>query len=77
MNREEFKNYIESIGFIHESNNRYLYKYYIIYISLYHYEFYDISNNIRMSYIDLRDLNLLEKVFIRELRSIKIKQLLG
>ena len=76
MNREEFKNYIESIGF-KPFGIYYKYELYHIYLNNTHYEFYDISNNIRMSYIDLRDLNLLEKVFIRELRSIKIKQLLG
>ena len=74
MSREEFKNYIKSIGF--EYNDAIVYDYKKYRIDLYQY-IYDFYNGSEWVYdIDLNDLTLLEKYFKKELRSIKLKQLL-
>ena len=73
MNREEFKKFIESIGFKDLKNGNYVYKEYIISLFVKRYEIY-ISPG--WSLYDYNDLKPLEKEFKSELRSIKLKQLL-
>ena len=74
MIREEFIKYIESIGFEEIDSNYYVYKY--CDIDLYE-DIYVFHNGYEWFYdIDLNDLTLLEKYFKKELRSIKLKQLL-
>ena len=74
MNREKFKKYIESIGF------NYFYGYYKykeceIYFYPYYYDFYNEQE--WSCNIEYNDLTLVEKYLKKELRSIKLKQLLG
>ena len=69
MNREEFKNYIKSIGFVNIRYNRYEYKHYIIYI---HTNCYYFDDGYSMMW-DLNDLTPLGKI----IRSIKLKQILN
>ena len=84
MNREEFKMFIESIGFeytVSLSNiERYDYKNYIIDLYQDHdvYQYHcDLCNGSIWTYgIKLNDLTLLQNKFKRELRSIKLKKLL-
>lgn len=73
MNIEEFKKFIESIGFVIIRHNRYEYKHYIIYFDISCYYFDDGYDN---TGYHLDNLAPLEKVFKNELRSIKIKNLL-
>ena len=76
MNREEFKNYIESIGFIYERTedfDRYVYKKYRIDLASNYYHFY---NGSEWDSYELNDLTPLAKEFKKELRSIKLKQIL-
>ena len=84
MNNIEFKKYIKSIGFKFDGLY-YVYKEYhgvdhldypIYIIDLYddHYKFYNGSGCI--TYV-LDDLSPLEKEFKKELRSIKLKKILG
>ena len=83
MNKEEFKKYIESIGFYYEGFY-YVYKkhhgvnhldskMYSIICHLYNYIFYNGGKGERYTYNDLKPL---EKEFKKELRSIKLKQIL-
>ena len=71
----EFVEFIESIGFKNKSNNGsyYIYKFYRI--NLYEY-IYDFYNGSKWYYYDYNDLRSIEKYFKRELRSIKLKELL-
>ena len=74
MTKEEFIKLIESIGFIDDNDDIYVYKEYAIYLYSDHYEFHNGSYfifNIRIN-----DLKLLNKYFKMEIRSIKLKQLL-
>ena len=78
MDKEEFINYIISIGFKYSTYDYYYYEYkkYKIIISN-HYNFYSFHNGSECFYdIDLNDLTLLQKEFKQELRRIKLKQLL-
>ena len=70
MSREEFINYIESIGFKYNGHGYYVYKECEIYLWNDHYDFYNRSELIH--YIDLNDLTPLKKIT----RSIKLKQIL-
>ena len=76
MNRDEFIKYIESIGFIYNGRS-YSYKYYIIEVFKYGYDFYPMRGkymgNITPSFIDL---DIIEFHFKKEIRSIKLKKLL-
>ena len=73
MSREEFKQFILSIGF--KYNGYYVYKEFVIYLYYNDYDFHNGSewydNN------DINDLRLIENYFKRELRSIKLKNILG
>ena len=74
LNELNFRMYIESIGFKHNGWDYYHYKKYSISLYTSHYIF---SNNSECIYnIKLDDLTPLEKVFKKELRSIKLKELL-
>ena len=77
MNREEFKKIIESIGF--ETNDRnYVYIYKKIRIDLFFIDHYDFFNGSEWTLcIPFNDLTQLEKYFKKELRSFKLKGLLG
>ena len=70
MSREEFKKFIESIGFKYTGHGYYVYKECEIYLWNDHYDFYNISELIYN--IDLNDLTPLKKMT----RCIKLKQLL-
>ena len=71
MNKEEFINYIESIGFKYNKYDQfYKYKEYEIFLYQVHYDFYNRSELIYN--IDLNDLTPLKKIT----RSIKLKQIL-
>ena len=71
MNKEEFKNYIESIGFKYDIiGDYYCYKEFIIYLYNYYYHCYNGSEWV--SY-DLNDLTPLKIVS----RSYKLKKILG
>ena len=75
MNYIEFKKFIESIGFKYNSHNIF-YEYKIFKIDLFfidHYEFWSGSKWINYNYNDLTPF----KVFKKELRSIKLKNILG
>ena len=72
MNIEEFEKFIESIGFKYNVYS-YLYKEYIIDLYEYTYEFYNGSGWVGYDY---NDLSPLEKEFKKELRSVKLKELL-
>ena len=74
MSKEEFKKYIESIGFKYDSYS-YLYKNYQIDLYNNYYNFYNGLN--WWWYKDYDDLTDLETIFKKELRSIKLKQLLS
>ena len=78
MNNIEFKKYIKSFGFEYavSLNNieRYEYKHYIIDLNLDHYDFYNGLN--WWWYKDYNDLTDLETIFKKELRSVKLKELL-
>ena len=71
---DDFIKYIKSIGFIHSHNTVYNYENFTIHIYKIYYDFYDGSHS--TLFIQYNDLNLLEKYFKRELRSIKLKELL-
>ena len=75
MNREEFTKYIKSLGF--EIINGFLYNYKEFRILLYR-EFYTCYNGSEMiaDCIDYNDLSPIEKYLKKELRRIKLKQLL-
>ena len=76
MSTEEFKQFIESIGFKFNSHNIfYEYKEFKIYLRPNYYDLFDGS--IWTYCIKLNDLKPLEKYFKRELRSIKLKKILG
>ena len=71
MSKEEFKQFIESIGFESNYGNRFEYKKFILYLNSNYYIFY---NGSEWSYdINLNDLTLFNTIT----RSIKLKQLLG
>ena len=77
MNQEEFRKYIESIGF--EYNYGFYYDYKEFRIDLFnltggHYDFWNGSEWIHN--IPYNDLKPFEKYFKKELRSIKLKSLL-
>ena len=75
MTRDEFIIYIESIGFkITEKKFLYKYKHCTICIWQNIYDIYNFGWNRGISY---NDLTQLEKVFKKELRSIKLKKILG
>ena len=74
MNYEQFKIYIESIGFIPESNIRYLYKKYGIDLYSSYYDFYNGSKWVLC--IEFYDLTPLKKELKKEFRSLKLKQIL-
>ena len=69
----EFKRYIESIGF-KRNGIYYVYKEYRLYLLSNYYNFN--NGSLWVQDIDLNDLRPF-KVFKKELRSIKLKQLLG
>ena len=72
--REEFIIFIESIGF--KSIGRYYYKEFVIYLyDIYHYDFFNGSEWIFN--IKLNDLRLIENYFKKELRTFKLKKILG
>ena len=73
MSLEEFKKIIESIGFEYAHRIQ-EYKKYIIKLYNNCYYFYNGSEWFR---IDLNDLTPFNKYFKRELRSIKLKKILG
>ena len=75
MSREEFINYIESIGFKYIGGYYSSYKYKGCEIEFFndHYYFF---NGSKLVCCEFNDLKPLEKEFKRELRSIKLKQLL-
>ena len=75
MDRKEIlENFIESIGFEFHGIS-YVYKKYKI--DLWN-DYYNFHNGYEWFYgIDLNDLTLLEKYFKKELRSIKLKNILG
>ena len=78
MNIEEFITYIKSIGFIHQNNDRYLYKEYKIDLYNKYYEFwYGYRWGITIEINDLNSLTLINIHFKKELRSIKLKKLLS
>jgi hypothetical protein len=72
MSREEFRILIESIGF--KYNGLYEYKEFRISYSNKYYNFHNGSKWIYS--ILLNDLELIEKKFKKELRSVKLKELL-
>ena len=72
MNQEEFKKYIKSIGF-DEDILYYYYKQYSIYFLSNHYNFH---NGFGWEAYDLNDLRPIQEHFKKELRSIKLKQIL-
>ena len=74
MSKEEFKKYIESIGFKYDSYS-YLYKNYQIDLYNNNYNFYNRSG--WALNISLNNLKPLQKEFKNELRSIKLKKILG
>ena len=86
MSREEFITYIESIGFKYYKKDsisvRYEYlcltKYRIdIYRDIY-YDIYDFWNGSEfVQNIHLNDLRLIQECFKKELRSIKLRNILG
>ena len=77
MNREEFKKLIESIGF--EYNRLYYFHNYDEYrIDLYDYHYYFDNGSGWIDYEHyLNDLTPIQEHFKKELRSIKLKGLLG
>ena len=71
MSREEFENYIESLGFKDDRWCVYTYEKYIIDL---HGEYYDFFNGLEnYFYININDLEPLKKIE----RSIKLKKLLS
>ena len=70
----DFKKYIESIGFIYDDFTH-RYKEYKIRFNYIVYDFYNGSEWIYNT--KLNDLRLIENYFKQELRSIKLKGLLG
>ena len=74
MSREEFIIFIKSIGFT-TSHSIQEYKEFIIYLRPNYYHFYNGSKWIRN--IDYNDLTPFNKYLKRELRSIKLKKILG
>ena len=75
MTREEFKKYIESIGFKSDTDyGIYSYKEYRIYLYNNYYHFYNGSEWV--FYINFDNLTDLETIFKQELRSFKLKELL-
>ena len=72
MKREEFIELIKSIGF-KLNYDIYEYKGFGIDLSDYFYYFYNVSGWSKYNY---NDLTLFEECFKKELRSIKLKQLL-
>ena len=71
--KEEFKQFIESIGFEEIIGSYYRYKEFKI--DLYK-DQYCFHNGSEWCFYALNDLTLLEKYFKKELRSIKLKELL-
>ena len=76
MNQEEFKKYIESIGFV-KNVRIYYYKEFKIQIYLFDDEYDFYNGSYWIDDIPYNDLELIEKNFKKELRSFKLKQLLG
>jgi hypothetical protein len=76
MNQEEFIILIKSIGFEKFGDHLYNYKEFSIYL-YFHVDEYDFRNGYEWTDdISLNDLTPLENNFKKELRSIKLKQLL-
>ena len=76
MNREEFKHFILSIGFKYNDSGYYGYYYKNYRINLYT-DCYDLCDGSGWVGYDYNDLSPLEKEFKKELRSIKLKKILG
>ena len=79
MSKEEFKKYIESIGFkyiaqVYTTDTHYRYKNYQIDLYNNNYNFYNRSG--WALNISLNNLKPLQKEFKNELRSIKLKKIL-
>ena len=75
MDLYEFRKIMVSIGFKYNGHRYYEYKNYQI--DLYN-NYYNFYNGLEWFYANtLTDLRPLEKYFKKELRSIKLKQLLG
>ena len=78
MTREEFIKFIESIGFKYNKHKDYYdYKEYGIYLLQNNYNYYVFYNGSGCITYVLDDLTPLEKYFKNELRSIKLKNILG
>ena len=75
MSREEFKKFIESIGFKYSHYAYYDYKKYRIDLSFI--EEYGFYNGSKWKNYEYNDLTPLEEYFKNELRSFKIKNILG
>ena len=75
MNRCEFTKYIESVGFINITSNLYAYKKYTIRVWFDNYNF-NINSELIHDNV-LNDLTLVEIYLKKELRSIKLKKMLG
>ena len=73
MSREEFKMYIESIGFKYNGHGYYVYKEYEINLYIDHYDFNNGSEWVFYINFDIRPFDM---YFKRELRSFKLKELL-
>ena len=74
MNVDEFVIYIKSLGFEYKGDF-YQYKNHNIYVFDEKYGFYNGAE--WSGYIDFNDLTPIQKDFKKELRSIKLKHLLG
>ena len=76
MDKDEFISFIVSIGFKNGPLGfHYVYKKYDIYLGEEYYHFY--YGDIWFEYINFNDLTPFENNMIKELRTIKLKALLG
>ncbi len=74
MNIKEFIKLIETVGFEQDSNERFVYKKFVIYLYL---EGYNLFTNGSFKDYEYSNLEPIYNNFKNELRSIKLKKLLG
>ncbi len=77
MEREEFIKFIESIGFV-QGSFPYVYTYKKFRIHFQYADGYSLNDGFKwITNILYKDFKIIEKYFKKEIRSIKLKQLLG
>lgn len=76
MNNKEFENYIISLGFCNKNaKNLFYYKEFKIYLTFHDYRLY--NGYIWSSYFTHNDIDIIKFEMLKEIRSIKLKNILN